>query len=71
MSTVKFSKEQLVSFIPLDFEQQAWYVDNNTQRMLSLLEEFSENNNDTVVKHWCEQWRTSLTKLEKQQKIEY
>lgn len=70
MSNVKFSKEQLISFVPLDFEQQAWYVDN-TQRMLSLLEEFAENNNDTVVKHWCSQWRSSLTKLEKQQKIEY
>ena len=70
MSSIKFSKEQLVSFVPLDFEQQAWYVDN-TQRMLSLLEEFAENNNDTVVKHWCSQWRDSLTKLEKQCKIEY
>lgn len=66
----QFSFTQLVSFIPLDFEQQAWYVDN-TQRMLGLSEEFAENNNDTVVKHWCSQWRNSLTKLEKQQKIEY
>lgn len=70
MTAIKFSKEQPISFITLDFEQQAWYVDN-TQRMLSLLEEFAENNNDTVVKHWCSQWRDSLTKLEKQQKIEY
>lgn len=70
MNTVKFSKEQLISFVPLDFEQQAWYVDN-TQQMLSLLEEFAENNNDTVVRHWCYQWRDSLTKFEKQQKIEY
>lgn len=70
MSSVKFSKEQLVSFIPLDFEQQAWYVDN-TQRMLGLLEEFAESNEDTVVKHWCEQWRAGLKKLEKQCQIEY
>lgn len=70
MTAIKFSKEQSISFIPLDFEQQAWYVDN-TQRMLGLLEEFAENKNDTVVKHWCSQWRNSLTKLEKQQKIEY
>ena len=66
----QFSFTQPVSFTPLDFEQQAWYVDN-TQRMLNLLEEFANNNNDTVVKHWCSQWRDSLVKLEKQQKIEY
>ena len=51
----QFSFTQPISFIPLDFEQQAWYVDN-TQRMLNLLEEFANNNNDTVVKHWCSQW---------------
>jgi hypothetical protein len=64
--TPKFSKQQGISFIPLDFDQQAYYIDN-TRMMLDLLIEFAENSNDTVVKHWCSQWKDGFEKIQKQQ----
>ena len=39
--TPKFSKQQGISFVPLDFEQQAYYIDN-TRMMLDLLIELAD-----------------------------